>query len=86
MVGEAEPMPWRLVEVPEDGEGTLSDWEVIGIKTALESAARSGNPGYPANSAFGRIWNKLLPLFERAIANDQDERSRLENYEAIHAY
>jgi hypothetical protein len=66
-------MPWKLVEVPDDGEETLLDWELIGIKTALESAARSSNPGYPANSAFGRIWNKLLPLFAIAIANDHNK-------------
>jgi hypothetical protein len=66
-------MPWQLCEVPDDGEDTLSDWDLIGVKIALESAARSGNPGNPADSAFGRIWNKLLPLFAIAMANDHNK-------------
>jgi hypothetical protein len=66
-------MPWKLVEVPDDGEDTLSDWELIGVKTALESSARTFAPCDPADSAFGRIWAKLRPHFERAITNDHDK-------------
>jgi hypothetical protein len=62
-------MPWRLVEVPDEDEETLSDFELLGIKVSLESSARTAAPCDPADSAFGRIWNKLLPLFDRAIDN-----------------
>jgi hypothetical protein len=47
-------MPWQLCEVPDDGEDTLSDWDLIGVKIALGTSAGIANPGNPADSAFGR--------------------------------
>jgi hypothetical protein len=65
-------MPWKLVEVPDDDEGTLTDWELIGVKVSLETSAGVGQPGDPAASPFGRIWAKLRPHFAKAIENDRN--------------
>jgi hypothetical protein len=62
-------MPWKLVEVVDDDEGTLTDWELLGVKVSLESSAGVGNPPNPADSPFGRIWAKLLPYFAKASEN-----------------
>lgn len=71
-------MAWKLVEVPDDDNGALSDWELLGVKVSLESTARIGNPDEPADSVFGLLWSKLWPYFARAIDNEH-QRNREES-------
>jgi hypothetical protein len=63
-------VPWKLVEVPDDGEDTLSDCELLGVKISLFTSACIANPGDPADSTFGRIWTKLRPHFGNALLNE----------------
>jgi hypothetical protein len=66
-------MPWKLIEVPENEDGTLTDANLVSLNIAMKLAANRGDPGDPGDTVFARIWAKLRPQVDKAIENGLDE-------------
>jgi hypothetical protein len=71
-------MAWKLVEVPDDDDEALSDWQLLGVKVSLESETRKGNQDVRDSNPFAVIWVKLGTYFARAI-NNEHRRNREES-------
>jgi hypothetical protein len=69
-------MAWKLIEVTDEGDETLSDWELIGVRIALDSAI--GKSTFGAESPFLRILTKLAPQIAKACQRDQEPEDDLE--------
>jgi hypothetical protein len=69
-------MAWKLIEVTGDDDETLSDWELIGVKLALVSAARKS--AFGVECPFERILTKLLPQIAKAYQPDEEQEDDLE--------
>jgi hypothetical protein len=69
-------MAWKLVEVTGEDDEALSDWELIGVKLALVSAA--GKSVFGAECPFLRILTKLAPQIAKACQQDEEPEDDLE--------
>jgi hypothetical protein len=63
-------MAWKLVEVPDDDDEVLSDWQLLGVKVALESVILKVDQDVSDSNPFAVIWVKLGMHFARAIENE----------------
>jgi hypothetical protein len=69
-------MAWKLIEVTDEGDETLSDGELIGVQIALASAARKS--AFGEESPFVRILTKLAAQLTKAFQQDQEPEDDLE--------